>query len=97
MFFLTNHLKSIHASFCGKFTQKEDSREELMNFLVQCELMNKACRSHSDLLASEAQAGEKERCTRRDYIYLGGHKLCWICISVQLFSTLFCRIFALRC
>lgn len=55
-----------------------------MNFLVQCELMNNTCRSHSDLLASEAQAGEKERCTRRDYIYLRGHKLCWICISVKL-------------
>lgn len=46
-----------------------------MNFLVQCELMNNTCRSHSDLLASEAQAGER-RGAQEEITYIwGGHKL----------------------
>lgn len=61
-----------------------------MNFLVQCELMNNACRSHSDLLASEAQAGEKERCTTHIKItYI------WVVINYVGFASL-CSFVALH-
>lgn len=88
VFSLTNDFKSIHVSFCGKFTLKVGSGGwTLINFLVQCDLMNNTCRSHSDLLSSVpsvAQAEDMERFTGTDYIYLGGHKLCWIYIFVKL-------------
>lgn len=48
--------------------------------------MNNTCRSHSDLLPSEAQAEDKERFTGTDYIYLGGHKLCWIHVFVKVWK-----------
>lgn len=84
VFSLTNHficvsLRQLHSK--GRFCERT-----LINFLVQCDLMNNTCRSHSDLLPSEAHAGDKERFTGTDYIYLGGHKLRRIPVLVKLWK-----------